>query len=619
MSNRTEFSSPADLGQGTLVELFLEAVQRGDRPGFRRYEAGQWVDISYHEIEDTVRRVASALRSLGLERGDRVAILSATRTEWALADYGCLMAGIVDVPIYSSLTEEQIHYALEDSGARAIFLEDAEQLEKLEQVRADLPALEWGIVFDAPPELPEATIGWTDFLGRAEPDVDVAEMEAFREEARSARPQDIATILYTSGTTGPPKGVMLSHDNLRSNVVAASRLHEIDESDSSLSFLPLSHVFQRMVDYLYFWRGCTIAHGRSIDHVSEDLRTVRPTLVISVPRLYEKIYARVTEASGLKGRIVEWARGVGERWAQARLEGRSPGAWTALQHWLADRLVFAKIREGLGGRLRYFVSGGAALSIDINRFFLSAGIYIVEGYGLTETSPVTNSNSLLDFPENFRIGTVGKPIPGTAIRIAEDGEILVRGPQVMKGYYRRPELTEEAMTPDGWLRTGDVGEIDQDGFLRITDRKKDILVTAGGKNVAPQPIESVLRRNGFVDQLVLVGDGRKFVSLLLVPDFARLESWARENQVSWEDRHELLEDQGVQELLEGEIFRELDAFSHTEQPKKVVLLDGPFTVEDGSLTPTQKIKRRVVEDRFREIIDSLYEERHVERTMFTAF
>jgi long-chain acyl-CoA synthetase len=331
------------------------------------------------------------------------------------------------------------------------------------------------------------------------------------------------------------------------------------------------------------------------------------------------VYAKVTAASGVKGALVRWAREVGGRWADAKLEGREPGAGVKVRYALARKLVFSKISEGVGGRLRYFVSGGAPLSPEINRFFFSAGIVILEGYGLTETSPVTNVNTPKDFPANFRIGTVGKPVPGTEIRIAEDGEILVRGPQVMKGYYKLPEATREAIDEEGWFYTGDIGELDEDGFLRITDRKKDIIVTAGGKNVAPQPIENRLKKNRFFDQPVLVGDRERFITLLLVPDFEALEAWAKENGVSFSEVRELLSDEGVQSFLKEEMDRELSDLARYEQPKKLVLLDEPFTIEDGSLTPTQKVKRRVVQERHRQLLEEVYAERNAERNIFVGW
>ena len=621
MGTRSEASNPADLGQGTLVELFLDVVDRlPDSPALGRYEEGEWTSISYHDVLSQVRLVGGAFADLGIERGDRVAILSENRPEWALSDYGCLCSGVVGVPVYATLTAEQVRYVLSNSGSRLVFVSTREQLDKVLEVREALPELTRVVIYDRPPgELPDGVMSWADFLARGRAGTEGISDEAFRAEAESARPEDVATILYTSGTTGDPKGVMLSHNNLRSNVKAAEQILPIDHRDTTLSFLPLSHVFQRMVDYLLFHRGCAIYYARSIDTVADDLKMVRPTVVVSVPRLYEKVYAKVTSAGGVKGTLISWARGVGARWAEAKLEGRAPSALTRTQYALARKLVFSKIKEGVGGRLRYFVSGGAPLAAEINKFFFSAGIMILEGYGLTETSPVTNVNSPQDFPANFRIGTVGKPVPGTEVKIEDDGEILVRGPQVMKGYFNLPEATREAIDDDGWFRTGDIGEIDDEGFLSITDRKKDIIVTAGGKNMAPQPIENRLKGNRYFDQPVLLGDRERFITLLLVPDFEALEGWGRQEGLDPSDRRRFLDDPRVHSHLVKEMKGELSGLASFETPKKIVLLDEPFTIEDGSLTPTQKVKRRVVQERYAEILRELYDESSRDQDVFTPW
>ena len=606
-----EASTPGEFRPGTLTGLFLESGDHySGRSAFRFHQEGVWKDISHDEARRTVAKAVGALKELGMERGDRAAILSENRPEWALADYACLMAGVVDVPVYATLTPGQVAYILNDAGARLVFCSDREQLTKLLEARADAGKLEWIVVFEddavdsGEANRSQGVLTWSEFLEKGASWPGVTDDEVLRGEGERAEPADVATILYTSGTTGDPKGVMLTHDNLFSNVQAARSLIPVGPEDSTLSFLPLSHVFQRMVDYLLFSSGVSIAYARSLDTVPEDLKAIRPTIVVSVPRLYEKVYARVMEAGGVKGKLVQWARSVGERWSDLRLAGRTAGFLLGFQHRIADALVFKKLRAGVGGRLRFFVSGGAPLAPEINRFFYAAGITILEGYGLTETSPVTNVNT----PERFKIGTVGPPVPGTEIRIADDGEILVRGPQVMKGYYNRPEETAEVLSSEGWFHTGDIGELDADGFLRITDRKKDIIVTAGGKNVAPQPIENRLKKNRFIDQPVLLGDRRKFLTLLLVPAFENLEAWARQQGIASDDRRELLEKAEVQELLAKEVDQELRDYARFELPKKILLLDQEFTIEDGSLTPTQKVKRRVVDERFREAIDRVYEE-----------
>ncbi len=597
----------------TLTSLFLEAVERFRSATALRAPSADltWSRISYDEVFRTTRAAAGGLRALGIERGEAAAILSANRPEWAFADYACLCAGVRDVPIYPSLTAPQIAYILRDSGARAVFAEDEVQLKKLMEFRDQCPELRHIIVFDPPGEVPEGAMAWHDFV-RLDP-IGLSD-EAFREEALAARPESVATILYTSGTTGNPKGVLLTHANIGSNVRVCRTLLDVSDTDSTLSFLPLSHVFQRMADYLFFSVGCSIAYARDMTTVAEDLKIVRPTVVASVPRLYERVYNAVTGATGVKGLLVSWAVSVGLAHADAVLAGRTPGWWTRVRKSLAHKLVFSKLQAGVGGRLRFFVSGGAPLSPGINKFFFAAGLQILEGYGLTETSPVTNLNTF----ENFRIGTVGKPVPGTEIRIASDGEICIRGPQVMKGYFNRPEATAEAIDEEGWFKTGDIGEIDEDGFLRITDRKKDIIVTAGGKNIAPQPIENRVKLDPYIEQAVMVGDRRSFPSLLVVPDFEQLNQWAAASGVDSSDPSELLRDARCQEFLGGRVKETLAGLASFETPKKAAFLAATFTIEDGTLTPTQKVRRRNVEERYGALIDSLYDEANIGRDWFAG-
>ncbi|MEJ2203456.1 MAG: long-chain fatty acid--CoA ligase [Gemmatimonadota bacterium] len=411
-------------------------------------------------------------------------------------------------------------------------------------------------------------------------------------------------MLYTSGTTGDPKGVMLTHGNIGSNIEAARLALDIGGGDSQVSFLPLSHIFQRMVDYLFFSCGATTVHARALLTAIEDMGFVRPTVGIAAPRVYEKIYAGVMDAKGLKKAIIMWAAGVADRVAELRLAGREPRGLLASRYRVADRLVFSKVRAVFGGRIRFFVSGSAPLSPALGRFFYSIGLPILEGYGLTETSPVTNVNTF----EDFRIGSVGKPVAGTEIKIAEDGEILIRGPQVMKGYYNRPQETAEAIDPEGWFRTGDIGQLDEDGYLRITDRKKDIIVTAGGKNVAPQPIENRVKHSNFVEQAVMVGDRRRFPSILVVPAFPALEAWAADLGLTWTDHAELVSLPEVKRHMESEVHEGLTGLASFQTPKRIALLAEDFTIANGCLTPTLKVKRRVIQDRYKALIDGLYDE-----------
>jgi long-chain acyl-CoA synthetase len=599
---------------GTLNQLFFDAVSKYNRPDALQVKVGgSYRPISHSEVADRVRRAARGLTSLGVRRGDRVAILSENRPEWAIADFACLTVGLTDVPIYPTLPADQISYMLKDSGAVAIFVSNKIQAEKIREIRSLLPALKTVIGFDEVPGL--TNLSMADLEKRGSQGDNKETMATYREDALTVKPDDLATIIYTSGTTGEPKGVMLSHDNIFSNVQASRKAIPFEGRDTGLSFLPLSHIFERMAGhYLMFATGTSIAYAESIDTVAANMVEVRPTLVLSVPRLYEKMYARILETAltggFLKKKIFFWARGVADRWATEKLAGREPGGLVALQYSIAQKLVFSKLKARTGGRLRYFVSGGAPLSADINKFFYAAGLEILEGYGLTETSPVIAVNT----PANFRIGTVGKLIEGAEVKIADDGEILTRGPNVMKGYYNKPDATREAIEPDGWFHTGDIGELN-DGFLAITDRKKDLIVTAGGKKVAPQPLENKVKTNKYVAQAVMIGDKRKFPSILIVPNFDQLERWAAKRNIIWTDRAQLLRMPTIQAKMEKEVARELEGAAHFELPKKIGLLEHDFSIEGGELTPTQKVKRRAIDKHYKALIDSLYEE--AEKSGFT--
>ncbi len=591
---------------GTLNHLFFNAVERHNKPDALQFKSGDaWKPISHHEVLERVRRVARGLRLAGIERGDRVAILSENRPEWAIADYACLTAGLTDVPLYPTLPADQIAYILRDSGAVAIFVSNAEQAAKIGSIRAENPRLRLVITFESVAAGADLTM---QALEKSGAEGETAEtIAAHRGEADEVEPDDLATLIYTSGTTGPPKGVMLTHDNIHSNVAGTREKIPLSGTDVSLSFLPLSHIFQRMGDYMMFHTGTAIAYAENIDRVPVNMQEVRPTIVLSVPRLYEKMYARVLQnavsSGALKKRIFFWGRGVADRWADVKLAGGKPGWALSKQYGLAQKLVFSKIKERTGGRMRYFVSGGAPLAPEINKFFYSVGLTILEGYGLTETSPVITVNT----PNAFRIGTVGPPIAGSEIEIGPDGEILTRGPGVMKGYYNNPIATADAIDSNGWFHTGDIGEL-RGGFLAITDRKKDIIVTAGGKNIAPQPIENLVKSNRFVTQAVMIGDRRKFPSILVVPNFEQLEDWARKRNIMWTDRAQLIATPGVQTKMEEEVMSKLNGLAHFETPKKVALLEHDFSLERGELTPTQKVKRRVVDQHYKELIDKLYAE-----------
>ncbi len=591
---------------GTLTRLFFESLERFDRPDALQYRVGvnSWRPISHRTLRERVRRIALGLRELGVARGDRVAILSENRPEWALADWGCLTGGMTDVPIYPTLPAEQIPYILVDSGASVIFVSNSTQAEKVASVRGQVPALRLVIAFDdAARGLADLTLADVEARGAA---IDTpAAAEAWEHDARAVQPDDLATIIYTSGTTGTPKGVMLTHDNFWSNVCATSDVIPMGTDEVALSFLPLSHIFERTGDYWFFATGTSIAYVESFDLVPICMQEVRPTIAMSVPRLYEKMYARVLEnalsGGAIKKRIFFWARAVAERWANVRLAGREPSGFLAMQYALAQKLVFSKLKARTGGRLRYFVSGGAPLATEINLFFYAAGLTILEGYGLTETSPVIGVNT----PEHFRIGTIGHPVNGVEVQIASDGEILTRGPHVMKGYWNKPEATAEAIDADGWFHTGDIGVIEDD-YLRITDRKKDIIVTANGKNIAPQPIENLIKTNKYVSQAVMIGDRRKFPILLVVPNYDNLEKWAGARGIIWTDRAQLLQMPTIQAKMDKEVRGQLTGLASFETPKKIALLEHDFSVESGEMTPTLKVKRRVVDERYKPVIDALF-------------
>ena len=591
----------------TLCDLFYHSVDTHRKDDHLRYKKdGSWTSIGSDEFRRIVEELSMGLRALGLEKGDRVSILAENRPEWAFADLATLTAAAVDAPIYSTLTPPQVLYILNDSAAKFVVVSNALQAKKIAEVRTQATHLRHVIRMDAAPI--EGTLSFDDVraMGREALGKDP---EAVRRRAAEVKADDLATLIYTSGTTGDPKGVMLLHSNLVSNSIAGSKAFSaMGNDDVALSFLPLCHVFERMGGhYLMLLVGATIAYAESFDKLSENMLEVKPTLMLSVPRLYEKIYARILEKVAAdppaRRKIFHWAMGVGRETFRHQVEGTEPGLFLRLKHALADTLVFSRIRERTGGRLRVFVSGGAPLAREIALFFGAVGLLILEGYGLTETSPVICVNT----PQALRPGSVGKPVQGVEVKIAEDGEILTRGPHVMKGYFGKPEATAEAIDKDGWFHTGDVGVLDPQGFLVITDRKKDILVTSGGKNIAPQPIENRIKASPFFAEIVMIGNQRNFPSALVVPNFEPLQKWAKEKGISFEDRDDLVAKPEVLEhydRLVKDLTKDLAQF---EKIKKIALLAKEFTLEAGELTPTLKVKRRVVELKYKDMIDRLYE------------
>lgn len=590
----------------TLTELFFGAMDRTrDRPVVMRARRnGDWATYGARDLLERVQHLSHGLLELGIRPGDHVALLSENRPEWAWVDYACLAARCADVPVYSTLPANQVEYILRDAGAVALFVSTETQLAKVLTHRDRLPALRHIIAFD--PGLASGDVLSLEAVmarGRAA----AGRYPRWRDEALQVTADDLATIIYTSGTTGEPKGVMLTHGNITSNVVASLEVLGIVDGDECLSFLPLSHIFERMAGhYVMLHAGVTITYARSVETVAADMLDARPTLMLAVPRLYEKFYARALEkasASPIRLRIFRWARRTGEAWADLVLAGRPVPAGLRLQRALADRLVFSKLRAATGGRLRFFISGGAPLNAEIARFFYAAGMPILEGYGLTETSPVIAVN-----PERPRLGTVGRPVPGVEVRIAEDGEILTRGPHVMRGYYNKPEATAEAIDADGWFHTGDIGRVDEDGFLSITDRKKDLIVTAGGKNIAPQPIENRLKTNRFIANAVMLGDRRKFPIALLVPEFEALRAWAATEGIEATDDGALATDPRVQEKMGQEARKHLRDLAQFEVPKKFLVLPRDFSIERGELTPKMSVRRKAVEQHYQEEIAMLFRE-----------
>jgi len=588
----------------TIPQQFLHCVETYDKPDAFRYKSGgSYVDVSHRDAFEMVHNAALGLQALKLAKQDRIALLSENRYEWAVSDLAILSAGCITVPVYPTLPSNQMEYILADSEARAVFVSTEEQLAKVQSCRSNLPQLQHVISFDPGCDT-DGVITLEALIARGNM---TSDKPAYQDLISTIGKYDWASVIYTSGTTGEPKGSILSHWNFLSNVHGVLSVLKIEPEDSCLSFLPLSHVLERTGGYyVMLTAGATIAYAENMETVAENMLEVSPTVMLAVPRFYEKIYGRVMDAieqgSGTKRSLFQWAMKAGRKYVDESLDGRV-GFMTKRKQSLADALVFRKLKARTGGRIRFFVSGGAPLNPEINRFFHSAGIPVMEGYGLTETSPVISANTF----EDLRFGTVGKPIPNVEVKIAEDGEILVRGDLVMQGYYKKPEQTNEAIV-DGWFHTGDIGHLDKDGFLTITDRKKDIIVTAGGKNVAPQAIENCLKHSKYIDEAIVIGNARRFVSAVIVPNFDNLRLFADGKQISYTADDELVGHVLILELFTEELARLCEPFAGFEKIKKFALLDSPLSIESGELTPSLKVKRRIVEQKFKDRIEALYAE-----------
>lgn len=590
------------MNKEVLAQRFFANVERlGDKPALLAKIEGRWTPLSYKDLGRIVRQIALTLDQWGLQKGDRCAILSDNRREWIMADMANQVLGTPTVPIYPTLSCHQIEELLKHSEPRVIYVATAELYAKLQacEYRA-----EYYITFDAGIEGPH-TLSLEEVISQGA----ACDPQRFEVRLNAVQPEDLACINYTSGTTGVPKGVMLTNRNFVHDVDNGVSVMQIFEEDLFLSFLPLSHVLERMGGYYVpMLVGATIAFAESVEKVLENMAEVQPTILISVPRLFEKIYAtvmgNVQSGSAIKSKIFYWALKVGRARLNAEIYG-TPLSWSARQKIkLADRLVFSKLQEKTGGRLQRFVSGGAPLSKEIAEFLFAAGLKVYEGYGLTETSPVVTVNG----PGHVRLGSVGIPIPETEFKIGEDNEILVRGPQVMAGYYKNEAATREIIDEEGFLHTGDIGHFDEDGFLYLTDRKKNILVTAGGKNVAPQPIEDAIKLSPYISEVVLIGDKRHFISALITLDRSMARQWAETNQIPFEPYSEFVKRPEVYRFIENEIERLTPHLSRFEKVKKFAIVPEDFTIATGELTPSLKVKRKVVLEKYAALVDELYRE-----------
>ncbi|QQS40192.1 MAG: long-chain fatty acid--CoA ligase [Acidobacteriota bacterium] len=589
----------------TLAELFSYALEKHSRTDALNYKKnGEWKSIPTSELLDRARRIAYGLYALGLSKGDRVAILAPNSPDWTIADAACQISGIIDVPIYTTLAPSAVEYILNDSGSRVLFLQDVPEFERLRDTISRCERLERVVLFEG---IADGAMAISDLeeIGKRSLEEDPGSLESVSKEIGK---DDIATLIYTSGTTGEPKGVMLSHENLLSNVIDAGEKYSFTEEDVPLSVLPFSHVFERTGMYLYIFNGMAVHYAESIEKVPDNLREVRPTMFVGVPRIFEKVYAKAkmqaAEKSSLKEKIFDWAIETAKEFALRTERGETVPRMLGVKHAIADKLVYSKFREFFGGRLRFCITGGAALSDTIFLIFTGSGVPILQGYGLTETSPVISSNNPID----VRLGTVGKPIRNVKVRLAEDGEIEAIGPNVMIGYFNKPEATREAFTEDGWFKTGDIGRIDDDGFLIITDRKKELFKTSGGKYIAPSPIEQMIKGSRFVSQAVLIGSERKFASALIVPDFEQLASHGRSKGWHEEDPSSLCTRREVLEFFTRQVEEHTSGLARYETVKRIALLSEELTVEGGELTPTLKIKRRVVDEKYSDVIERIYEE-----------
>jgi long-chain acyl-CoA synthetase len=594
----------------TIPELFVilteEFSKVAEHPLLKYKNSGQWIEISYDQFREETESFALGLLSLGLKQGDKVAIISENRPEWVFTDMASLALGAIDVPLYPSLTSDTVEFILNNSEAIAIVASNKFQLNKILKIKPNLKYLKFIIIMNEKDMVTGQPNLYTfkEIQERGKKHK-IGNPFLFRDSMKHVKENDLCTIIYTSGTTGEPKGVMLTHKNIISNVMAAAESIPFSKTDTFLSFLPLCHIFERMAGYYTaFSSGAMIAYAESIEAVANNMIEIKPTIITTVPRLFERIYSKIRKnvdsQPEKKQKIFHWAVGVGREYVQAK-KADKVSIGLSLKHKAADTLVFKTLREKTGGKLRFFVSGGAALPRELGEFFEAVGIVILEGYGLTESSPVIAVNRV----DDYKFGTVGKVFPGVEVKIASDGEILARGPNIMQGYYKNKKETEQVLK-DGWLYTGDIGVFDAEGFLMITDRKKHLFKTSTGKYIAPTPIENLFLASKYIDQFVLIGDRRMYLSALIVPDFEAIKEYADSNRIPYNNVDELTENAEIYQLIEKDLEQFQKQLANYERVRKFVLLDKPFTIETGEITPSLKVKRKVIEERYGGLIDRMY-------------
>jgi long-chain acyl-CoA synthetase len=593
------------MSQNILHLLWNSINTYPEKPAFLYKKAGKYEALSYREAGEKIKNLTHGLASLGLKPSDRLAILSYNRPEWPICDFAIFSLRGVSVPIYHTLPPAQVRYILKDSGARVVFVENELQLNKISEIRKDCPELKFIILLSGSSN--DQVIPWNQIL-QAGATHRQKHPDFYRNNLESIDPKETCSIVYTSGTTGDPKGVMLHHHGFVLDLINSEAVFRLYPEDVFLSFLPLSHLYERLGGHWCpLYRGATIGYAEDISTVIDDIQQIHPTVMVSVPRLYEKISSAVMEqvesGSALKRKIFHWALKTGRLYQQKKRENRLTFG-ISFKNRLADRLVFSKVKQKLGGNFRFPISGGAPLSTETLKFFEAMGLQIIEGYGMTETHLIIT----LTPPASTKYGSCGKPISGVEVKISADGEILVRGETLMAGYYKQPEQTKEMIDQDGWLHTGDVGYLDQDNYLYITDRKKNIIITAGGKNVAPAPIENTLKLSKYIEDVCVIGDRRKFISAIIIPNYENLKKWAQENSLSFGDERELVQSLAVSQMMSQEIDRLQAETARFEKIKKFILLPEPLTIEQGELTPSLKIKRTVLEERLKKEIDDLYRE-----------